>query len=790
MSEHESAVSPPAARQGGAALASALLLFAVILAATLWRYAPPAARATSADAAVFSAGRALEILAKIVGDGAPRTPGSAAHARARGVIVAELERLGLHPEVQSAVSCRWSRCATVDNVVARLDGTDAAGGAVALVAHYDSVGAGSGAADDGSGVAVVLEVARALAAGPAPRNAVIWLVDDGEEPGLLGARAFADRHPWAAEVRAVINLEARGSSGPSLMFETGRDDAALLPHFARSVARPVASSLFASIYDILPNDTDFSVFKQAGTRGFNFAFIAEPENYHRSSDRIERLDPGSVQHQGDNVLALTRSLAAADLGAAEGRGKAVFFDLLAFAVLWWPASWTLPLAVAVLLVLAAVVAVLLRRGEVAVWPLIWGEIAWWGMLIAGALAAFVLKEILGAVGALPPPGSYGWIARPAPALLAFAAAGFAVTAAVARALAGKTGFWGSWAGLWCWWGLGATALAVIQPGMSYLLLVPAAAAALLGAAALAARSELVRRAAAVGPAAVAAVLWCAILALFLYPGLGVVALPVVGALTALVATSLAPLIADYAGRLRRAWPLAAALVGAAAAITAVAMPRYTAQTARPFDLVLFQDADSGQSRWLVSRTWRPVPERLRRVAELSARPEPAFPWTRRPYFAAAASVDPLAPPELTVVADEVARGVRTLRARLRSPRGAPIGRLLLSPEAPIGRVTLAGEELPLGEGSGWKSFTYLTLPEQGVELELRLTGAVPIEVYLTDQSPGLPPAGDELVAALPPTVSPMQDGHVTVVSRRLRLELPEPGASPAAETLAVSGSAD
>ncbi len=188
-----------------------------------------------------------------------------------------------------------------------------------------------------------------------------------------------------------------------------------------------------------------------------------------------------------------------------------------------------------------------------------------------------------------------------------------------------------------------------------------------------------------------------------------------------------------------------------------------------------------------------MPESLRRLADFSDQAEPVSPWSRRSYFAAPAAVEPLPVPELEVVEDEVASGVRTIRARLRSARGAPIGRLLLPPETPIDRLLVAGEEFSLPDRSRWTSVTYLTLEEEGVELELRLTDGAPVEVYVTDESPGLPAAGDELVAALPPTVAPLQDGHATVVRRRLRLNLPEPGASPAAETPTNgedSGSAD
>ena len=106
------------------------------------------------------------------------------------------------------------------------------------MAHYDSVPAGPGASDDMAGVAAVLEVARALKTGPPPRNSITFLLEDGEEVGSLGAKLFRDS-PLAAGVRAVVNLEARGTSGPSLMFEAIGDDADAVSRFAALAPHPV-----------------------------------------------------------------------------------------------------------------------------------------------------------------------------------------------------------------------------------------------------------------------------------------------------------------------------------------------------------------------------------------------------------------------------------------------------------------------------------------------------------------------------------------------------------------------
>src|SRR5687768_208107 len=267
---------PVREERGSWGLVLGLVLFALALLAVLARLEPPAPKGADAPAAEFSAARGIELLRSLAGDGSPHPAGSPANDRIRETIVAELRRLGYEPTVQEGVACSpGGNCARLRNVVAR-QGAEGTGRAVLLMAHYDSVQAGPGVGDDLSGVATVLETARALKAGPPPERPVILLLTDGEEIGLLGAELFVNRHPWAAEVEAVVNLEARGTSGPSLMFETIGDDALPVGRYAGAAPRPITSSVYATIYEALPNDTDLTVFKNRKDRryhGLNFAFI-------------------------------------------------------------------------------------------------------------------------------------------------------------------------------------------------------------------------------------------------------------------------------------------------------------------------------------------------------------------------------------------------------------------------------------------------------------------------------------------------------------------------------------
>src|SRR5690606_14804813 len=104
----------------------------------------------------------------------------------------------------------------------------------------------------------------------------------------------------------------RGASGPSMMFETAGPSAGLADLLG-ALDRPVTSSLFSTVYRRLPNDTDFSIFREAGRRGLNFAFIGDHARYHTPEDDLDHLDLRSLQHHGDAVWALARELGGGDL---------------------------------------------------------------------------------------------------------------------------------------------------------------------------------------------------------------------------------------------------------------------------------------------------------------------------------------------------------------------------------------------------------------------------------------------------------------------------------------------
>ncbi|MFM7321653.1 MAG: M20/M25/M40 family metallo-hydrolase [Armatimonadota bacterium] len=423
-----------------------MVMFLLACAAVVVAMEPTGPRGADADKDLFSAERAMRWVERIAE--APRPPGSVAHGRARDTIVAALRELGGETRVARGNVARayasHVRAAHVENIVAEFPGD---GPPIVLAAHYDSVPTGPGAGDDASGVAVILETLRALRAsqGRMPRLSV-WITD-AEESGLLGARSLVE----SKTVRPpgiVINLEARGGGGTVFCFQTGPGNR----YLARKLARigPIStSSLMVSLYRRLPNSTDFTVFREAGFTGVDFAFIGNWPAYHTALDTPDRLDVRTVQQEGDAVLALVRALGEeSDASAADVDGPdAGWFDVLGRWVVVYPLHWTWPAVggVGALYVLAllvarkekgsvpgffaglvssvggALVAVAVPYGIRRALPdpasdLPWGE-AWgmrgieialfaWGLLVSGGLAVLVVRRFRGRAAVLG--GAFPW----------------------------------------------------------------------------------------------------------------------------------------------------------------------------------------------------------------------------------------------------------------------------------------------------------------------------------------------------------------------------------------------
>ncbi|MEP7125047.1 MAG: M28 family peptidase [Byssovorax sp.] len=535
-------------------LAALYGLVALLVVAVAITAAPPDVVSADAPASEFSGARALATVHELTATELPHPPGSADHARVQGVVVDRLRALGLAPELQPARECGRGGCVDIVNIVARIPGAEP-GPAVLLAAHYDSVPAGPGAGDDGAGTAAVIEIARALLAEGTPRRSVIVLLDDGEELGLFGARAFVRAHPWAAEVGVALNFEARGTGGQTAMFETSERSADLVEAYGRAAKRPVASSVIYTLYKQLPNDTDLTVFKAAGMRGLNFAFADRVWEYHTPRDTADALDPRSLQHMGDQGLAAARAILAQGSSRA-GSDESVYFDLFARTLVIYRARWVRPLAIAAALLAAAALGFAVRRKRASILGIAAAAGLALGTLVVAGLAGVAVSTLIGALrGPLLP-----WSPAPTGPWVAFVAAGVAAATALG-AVVPKLCSLTRLGGVLALWTALALLVSFTAPGASYLFVLPTFA---LGAALLAAVRSA-RDAAAPGslvslaPVALTALLWFPLLRILLVMvGAGVSPTATVPA--ALVAMTAMPLLGSFSGRLRWATPLTAGAV--------------------------------------------------------------------------------------------------------------------------------------------------------------------------------------------------------------------------------------
>ena len=375
----------------------------------------PSPAPTTADPTTFSAERAMAAINRLA-DEPHSVLRREAHDRARNDVIGMFTDLGYTPTVHSDPMFDLSdpadkrifdglsaeqqavlKDAPAETIVVDVPGKSEH--TMALMAHYDSAtveadenghqqitdGTSLGAADDGYGVAAIVETLRALKAeGRQPENSLKIVITDGEEVGLVGARNEMRHHRADYEnVDLVLNLEARGTSGPALMFETSPNNSAVAGYFLSHVKQPATGSLLPSLYARMPNTTDMAAFIPEGFTVLNIAAIGDAEHYHHPTDAPRYVDHSTLQHYGDQVLDLARAW------AFDGQAPTLTADGdLHFFQLWRGLTVRYPAAVGTGLGCLAVIAAL---GVVAVrarslrWKRVLGSV--WGLTWRAAFAS-------------------------------------------------------------------------------------------------------------------------------------------------------------------------------------------------------------------------------------------------------------------------------------------------------------------------------------------------------------------------------------------------------------------
>jgi len=373
-------------------------LFVAVILCGIWFCMMPQWISDNQPLSEFSTQRALEHI-KIIAE-KPHYVGSQNHESVANYLVKELQALGLETKTEEGTTLSdWGNLVHSKNILVRIKGT-AHSKALLLLSHYDSAPHSSshGASDDASGVATILEGVRAFLYSKAPhKNDIIILFSDAEELGLNGAALFVTRNPWAKDIGLALNFEARGTSGPGYMLmEVNHGNAAMVENFAAANPQyPVSNSLMYSIYKMLPNDTDLTVFREQGkVQGFNFAFIDGHYNYHSAQDDYAHISRNTIAHQGSYLMPLLKYFSNADLTQLDTVEDEVYFNMPCCFV-HYPFSWVLPMAIGAFLLLLFLVFIgmgkrLLHPAEIGK-----GFLSLLGMLaVAGAVTFFGWKILL------------------------------------------------------------------------------------------------------------------------------------------------------------------------------------------------------------------------------------------------------------------------------------------------------------------------------------------------------------------------------------------------------------
>lgn len=772
-------------------LLSALILVAAAFVA-VYQIRPPDPVSATAPAREFSSERAMKHLEVIAAH--PHPIGTPEHAEVRDYILRQLTDLGLAAEVQTAEvqryrSVQFARFATVKNIVARIPGTQNSK-AILLLSHYDSVPNSPGATDDGAGVVTMLETARALKASRPIKNDVILLFTDGEEIGLMGAKAFVEQHPWAREVGLVLNFEGSGSGGPVMMFETSDENGWLIEEFAKAAPYPVANSLSYEIYKRMPNDTDLTIFKDAGFPGLNFAYIDNRFDYHTNSDNVENIEEGSLQHHGSYALALTRHMGNLDLQKISAR-NAVYFNSIGFGFFHYSESWVVPLLILTILAFIAVSVLGWRAQLLTLAGVIRGLFAfivslvivplaiaavfgimnrffegvdWWllfyqhKLMLVGfvclAITIFLTLQTWFRRGARR---SHSLIFAVAMLLLLFLGnmfewmwVGSIVVACFA--LFGltqqETDRWDLIMGHLFGGLLLTAAVSIAMPGGSFLLTWPLLLALIaLGILLFPAQKEnrLSRtNVTLLTIFAIPAVMWFTQFAYLIYIAMGIN----LSGIPILLITVLLGLLTPHLQLMTstKPWRLAqiTGLLGLATIMWIASGSEFDTRHRKPTTIFYGFDADKGESVW--ASTDSKIEEWTLKyfTGQMETGSLTKFiPTSSAPLFKSSAPSAGIAAPEMQILKDEIRGAKRFLQMRLSSPRGAPYLNIFFGPGTKIIGAMVNGmkikgpQEMGDGSSSDWWRWRYFGLPREGILVNLELA-TNEFEMKLMDVTQGLP----------------------------------------------------
>ena len=194
------------------------------------------------------------------------------------------------------------------NTIAEIPGTDLAHEVVIMGAHMDGVPYATGATDNATGTAAMMEAVRAIQAlGLEPRRTIRVALWGGEEQGLLGSRAYVAEHYWDAtankpkadhaNVAAYFNLD---NGTGRIRGIWGQANKGALPIFEKW-GEPLKALGWKMASPRSVAATDHSSFDNVGLPGFQFIqerLEYNSRSHHSNMDTFDRVQKADAEQQG------------------------------------------------------------------------------------------------------------------------------------------------------------------------------------------------------------------------------------------------------------------------------------------------------------------------------------------------------------------------------------------------------------------------------------------------------------------------------------------------------------
>jgi carboxypeptidase Q len=211
-------------------------------------------------------------------------------AREDGLRLSRLIEAGAVPRVTLDIRNRVGGPSKAMNVVAEIRGSRKPKEIVLLGAHLDAWDLGTGALDNGVNCALVIDVARAIAAGARPERTVRFVLFTGEEYGLLGSRGYVETHRSELDDHVAVVIHDIGDGRITGYYTDGRTD---FDRVLRAILEPVAAWGADTTNPEAILGTDNFDFLLEGVP--NLVAIQDPSrylaDYHAASDTFDKVDP-------------------------------------------------------------------------------------------------------------------------------------------------------------------------------------------------------------------------------------------------------------------------------------------------------------------------------------------------------------------------------------------------------------------------------------------------------------------------------------------------------------------